>query len=415
MSHALPSTVFELDAGVPPQQPGATAPARLTAASSRRLIALAGTAGGAGVTLGGMAWWLRPERFAFSYLAGFLWVVSIGLGALFFVLVQHVVRAGWSVAPRRIMEWVSQALPAAALLFGPMAALAPTAYRAWMAPGPETAEAVARKAAFLNAPFFYARAAVYLIVWSALARFFARASAAQDLSGDPAITSRLERASAPALLAFAVTTSFAGFDWVMSLDPLWASTIFGVYFFAGGVVGALAALAIVAVALHRAGLLGQVSTVEHRHDIGKLLFGFLIFWSYIAFCQYLLIWYANIPEETVWFARRWAGSWRTGSLLLVFGHFAIPFLALLGRAGKRSPLILGVTGAWLLVMHWLDLYWLVLPNFSPKSATPSWVDLAGFLAPAGIAAFAVSRAAVRTALYPVRDPRLAEAIALENP
>ena len=220
--------------------------------------------------------------------------------------------------------------------------------------------------------------------------------------------------SAPAILIVGVTMTFAAFDWLMSLDPHWYSTIYGVYVFAGGAVSALAALSLLTLALERKGILEGILTVEHRHDIGKLLFGFTVFWAYIAFSQYLIIWYGNIPEETVYFRERWEGPWKVVSLVLVFGHFVVPFVALISRTAKRSRLILGASALLLLVMHYVDIYWLVMPTLGEHGAMPSWIDVCGLLGPLGAGLLVIAHRAAGGPLYPVRDPRLAESLQFLN-
>jgi hypothetical protein len=367
-----------------------------------------------GLALGAVAALTNRERFAFAYLVGFAFVTTIGLGALFFVLIQHLTRAGWSVAPRRQMEWLSGILPASAVLFLPIAAMAHGIYHHWMGPEAAHDEALRQKAAYLNPTFFYIRAALFLGTWALLALWFWRTSRAQDDSGDPKLTQKMEAGSAPAVLIFALTLTFAAFDWLMSLDPHWYSTIFGVYVFAGSTTSSLAVLALMTLALQQGGRMGKVSTVEHRHDIGKLLFGFTIFWAYIAFSQYMLIWYANIPEETIFYRHRWHGSWKTVSLVLMFAHFFIPFVTLLSRHVKRHPVGLAATSVLMIVAHYVDMYWLVMPNFEHEHIAPSWIDLAGLLGPLGVALLAVALRARKSPTYPLQDPRLAEAAHVEN-
>jgi len=207
-------------------------------------------------------------------------------------------------------------------------------------------EALHQKVAYyLNPGFFAVRAVLYFVVWIGLARFFLRRSITQDESGDPALTQRMERGSPAALLLFALTVTFASFDWLMSLEPKWFSTIFGVYYFSGAAVGFLAAIILLVMLLQATGRLTSSVTVEHYHDLGKLLFGFVVFWGYIAFSQYMLIWYANIPEESVWYLARQQGSWKWVSLVLLFGHLLIPFFGLLPREAKRRKLSLGFWAA----------------------------------------------------------------------
>jgi hypothetical protein len=180
-------------------------------------------------------------------------------------------------------------------------------------------------------------------------------------------------------------------------------------------VGALAVLSIVTIVLERRGVYGPVSTVEHRHDIGKLLFGFTCFWAYIAFCQFFLIWYAAIPEETIFYAHRWVGGWKTVSLLLIGGHFALPFVVMIGRTAKRSLPILLAAAIWLFVMHVVDVYWLVVPVRDASGAPPTWVDLGGLAVPFACLFLAIAWQAARQPAFPLRDPRLGEALRAENP
>jgi hypothetical protein len=190
--------------------------------------------------------------------------------------------------------------------------------------------------------------------------------------------------------------------------------MFGVYFFAGSFVGFIALLSVVAAAMRRAGLLDTVISPEHLHDVGKLLFAFTVFWTYIAFSQFFLIWYANLPEETTWYRARMEGSWMTVSLFLMAGHFAAPFFYLMGRTVKRNGATLAVGGAWLLAMHYLDLYWQVMPTLHPEGLRVSVLDVAAFVAVGGCFVAAASWLMRRQALVPLRDPRLAESLAFEN-
>ncbi|HRI71455.1 MAG TPA: hypothetical protein PK156_44785 [Polyangium sp.] len=242
-----------------------------------------------GVVAAGIGYSTDPKRFAFSYLVGFLFVATIALGGLCFVQIQHLTQASWSVVARRQAEWLAGLLPAVALLFAPVIAFSHTIYHHWM--GPEAAHdpILQHKANYLNPNAFYFRAAVYLVVWVALATFFTRTSRQQDESGDKSLSKRMQAASAPATMLFALSVTFAGFDWVMSLNPHWYSTIFGVYIFAGCMTSSLAVLALMTVRLQENGYFVKLSTIEHRHDIGKLLFGFIVFFAYIGFSQFILI------------------------------------------------------------------------------------------------------------------------------
>jgi hypothetical protein len=395
-----------------------TAPAvpngRLPAPAARARLVTGGVLAALGAAASLAAWAVDARRFAFAYLTAFTWIATLAVGALVFVLLQHLTKAGWSAAPRRQMEWVAGGLPIVALLFLPLAALAPRIYE-WMSPEALHDPMLVKKHAWLNGPAFYARTGIYFLVWCGIALWFARTSRRQDTSDEPVIeTARMQRGSAPAVIAVGLTLSFAGFDWLMSLDPRWYSTIFGVYVIAGSIVSSLALLARLTIGLERRGVLGPVSTVEHRHDIGKLMFGFTVFWAYIAFCQYFLIWYAGIPEETIFYRHRWTGSWQQVSLLLAVGHFFVPLVVLLSRHAKRSLSVLGGAAIWMLMMHFVDLYWLVMPTLDKDGARPSLIDLAPLVLVIGVLVLWLARRAAREPAYCVRDPRLPEAIRLEN-
>jgi hypothetical protein len=406
--------VAETAAQPAPKHEPAGANARLSAEQGQKLLRIAGIVTGVGVLLGGAAVATDAKRFAFSYLVGFVWLATIGLGALFFVLIQHLTRAGWSVTARRHMEWLSGILPACAVLFIPVALFSHELYHHWMGAEAAHDEILRGKAGYLNPGFFYGRAVLFFVAWTALSTWFARTSKKQDETGDLALTRKMQASSAPSILVFGLTLTFAAFDWLMSLTPHWYSTIFGVYVFSGAITSSLSALALITIGLQKAGVLKGVSTVEHRHDIGKLLFGFTVFWAYIAFSQFILIWYANLPEETIYYRARAEGSWMAVSMVLLFGHFILPFIALLPRTTKRHPTALAVAAVWMLLMHWVDIYWMVMPTLDAGGAHLSWIDLAGLVLPAGVGALVVARAASSGPAYPLKDPRLAESMRLEN-
>jgi hypothetical protein len=356
----------------------------------------------------------NPKQFFFSWLVSFLFFLSLALGALFFVLIQFAAQGGWGVVLRRIGETTFATIPVIAALFLPVLLGLHDLYE-W-----SHAEAVAEdpllrwKAPYLNVPFFLVRAALYFGVWSFIALLYYRGSRGQDATGDLRVSARLRRLAGPAIIVLALTQTFASVDWIMSLTPHWYSTMFGVYFFAGSFVGFIALLSVVAAAMRRAGLLDTVISVEHLHDVGKLLFAFTVFWTYIAFSQFFLIWYANLPEETIWYRARMEGSWMTVSLLLMAGHFVAPFFYLMGRSVKRNGATLAVGGAWLLTMHFLDLYWQVMPTLHPEGVRPSPLDVASLFAIGGCVVAAAGWLMRRQALVPLRDPRLGESLAFEN-
>jgi hypothetical protein len=367
--------------------------------------------GAAGCAIFGMG---NPKQFYYSWLVSFMFFLSLALGALFFVLIQYAAQGGWGVVLRRIGETTFAIIPVMAILFVPIVfgihhlfewshheAVASDALLQWKSP-------------YLNVPFFLIRAALFFGIWSLIAVVYYRGSRGQDATGDPAVSARLRKFAGPCIITLALTQSFAAIDWIMSLTPHWYSTMFGVYFFAGSFVGFIALLSITAVAMRAAGLLDTVISVEHLHDVGKLLFGFTAFWAYIAFSQFFLVWYANLPEETIWFRPRLEGSWLTVSMLLMAGHFGVPFFYLMGRDVKRRGSTLAIGGVWLLAMHFLDLYWQVMPTLHPEGFSPSILDVAAFLAVGGSFVATAGWLMRRHALVPLRDPRLPESLAFEN-
>ncbi len=211
-----------------------------------------------------------------------------------------------------------------------------------------------------------------------------------------------------------ITIALASFDWLMSLDPHWYSTMFGVYVYSGAALAFSAALVLILLSLRRADVLRYSVNHEHYHDLGKWVFALTVFWAYIAFSQYMLIWYANLPEETIWFRSRLSGSWTAVAVLLVAGHFLVPFFVLLSRAAKRRLWLLGAACAWLLFMHYVDLYWLVMPVFTKQGVKPSWLDLATFLAAGSVFGLAFWWPMRRRALAPTGDIRFERALEFEN-
>jgi hypothetical protein len=356
----------------------------------------------------------QPRQFYFCWLVAYLYFLSLALGSLFLVLCLFVCHAGWSVSLRRVLENTMATLPIFAVLFIPVWLGRHELY-IWTDPAEVAKEAALRgKSGYLNETFWVIRAIFYFVCWSALAVYFSRESQRQDLTGDEAITRRLQRVAAPGIIVFSFTISFAAIDWMMSLEPEWYSTMYGVYYFAGSILAALAFLVLGIAFIHVRGGLRGVVTVEHTHDVGKLLFGFTIFWTYIAFSQYFLIWYGNIPEETLYYMHRAQGSWPKVAAVLIFGHFVIPFFFLMPRAIKRSMPLLTAAALWLLAMQFMDIYWCVMPVFRHESARPGVLDATTMLAVGGFFLAWLGWVSSRRALVPLRDPRLTESLSLEN-
>lgn len=362
-------------------------------------------------------YFIAHEQFWQSYLIAYIFWIGVTLGSLAVLMVQHLSGGKWGLVARRVLEAGTRTLPLMAVLFIPIALNLETLY-AWARPEAIDDELIQTKAAYLNESFFYLRAVGYFIIWGALTFFLNKWSREQD--EQPAqmpgpADRRFRVLSGPGLVLYVLTITLMSVDWVMSLDPHWYSTIFGVYLFAGSTVSILALLILLGIVFERRGPLAGVVTPEHYHDLGKLLFGFVVFWAYIAFSQFMLIWYGNIPEETVWYAHRLEHGWKPVTLALALGHFVLPFFYLLSRDVKRRrPLIAGAS-VWLLLVHYLDLYWLVMPAVAADGAfAPHWLDLVTLVAVAGILLGAFGWLARRPALVPVADPRLPESLSFEN-
>jgi hypothetical protein len=274
---------------------------------------------------------------------------------------------------------------------------------------------VEHKAFYLNKKFFLGRLIAYLLLWYWLAQRFFGWSTEQDKTKALSNTASAQKFAPIGLMIFAVTLTFFAFDWFLSLDATWYSTIFGVWFFAQSALFNMASVIVMSLLLRRSGLLGTAVTVEHYHDLGKLLFGWIVFWSYIAFAQFFLTWYSNIPDEVAFFHRRWhdnGGTWKGVSLALVAFHFFVPFWFLMSRNVKRRLPLLATGAVCMMLTHVLEVYWVVMPNFGPLD--PSWIDLACLVGVLGIYMATVLRGMEDYSLVAVGDPRLQRALEFEN-
>jgi hypothetical protein len=358
------------------------------------------------------------RRFFFSYLFAFTYFLSIALGALFFVVIHHLVSATWSVTTRRLAEIVTGSFPVLFVLVLGLVVpliLGNDSLYLWM-----NHEVVANdhilhaKEGYLNAPFFAARMLIYFAVWMAMSRYFMKKSVEQDTSGDPLLSQRMKVVSAPAMIVYALTTAWAAFDLLMSLTPHWFSTIFGVYYFAGAAISIYCLLALVSVALQQSGRLTRSITVEHYHDLGKMANAFTLFWAYIAFSQFMLIWAANIPEESIFFRPRMFTEWKWASIALIVLHFAVPFVGMMSRHVKRNPKLLATWAVYMLLIHAFDLFWIVMPTFSPESIVFHPIDLLCLAGVGGLCLFGALSVAGNVKLLPVRDPRLEASLRFVN-
>jgi hypothetical protein len=255
---------------------------------------------------------------------------------------------------------------------------------------------------------------VYFLLWSLWAVRIYKNSTKQDTTKSLDQMHALSRWSAPGLLMLVLSGTLAAFDWSMSLDPHWYSTIFGLYCFAGGAFSFMAAWFLIMRSLRDQGILRNAVHMEHYHDLGKWMFALTVFWTYIAFSQYLLIWYANIPEETIWYLHRFEGTWAWVSAALLFGHFIIPFLVLVLRSSKRNLKVLTVMAIWFLIIQYIDWYWQVMPNFYPHGVALHWLDIACLLAPASALGLVFWTRMKAHALMPIGDPRFEQALRFQN-
>ena len=356
----------------------------------------------------------NSEYFFFSFHVWWLFFLSIAIGAVFFVLIQFATKAGWSVVVRRLAENIAMTMPLFFALLIVMAFGTSTLYHHWLSPEAMVDKVIQSKQWYLNVPFFYIRAVFYLAIFTWAAMFFAKHSAKQDETGNHAITYKLQNASYPFLIILGFCVTFAAFDWIMSLEPHWYSTIFGLYFFASCYMVFFAVLTIATRLLQNVKSLSEVVTVEHYHDLGKLVFGHTCFWAYAAFVQYLLIWYGNIPEETVWYEVRGHHGWFYVLMILCIGHFFVPFFFLMARKAKRSRAMLVVLSVWMLIMHFLDLYWLVIHSRYHEGPQFGLIDVFCFLGIGGLFVALFAAVAKRKALVPIKDPRLPESMTYEN-
>lgn len=355
----------------------------------------------------------EPVAAFASYHAAYMLYLALALGSLAFVLIHHVTGARWGVVVRRIAEAIASTLPLFVILFVPIL-LGKGHLFSWMRPEViATDHLVQEKAGYLNTPFFLIRAFAYFAIWTFFSVYLARLSLKQDEGKGEALLAKMRKSTAPAILLFALSLTFAAFDWLMSVSPHWFSTMFGVYYFAGAFQAALALIILVTLAIQKAGLLRGIVTVEHHHDLGKFLFAFTVFYAYIAFCQYFLIWYANIPEETFWFLERWEGGWSGTALAMIFTTFVIPFLLLLAREPKRRAGTLIAASVIVLLGRAIEMYWLVMPSLKVGPTMP-WTTLAATVGVGGLFLGTIAWRLGKGPLVPIGDPYLRTSLGHEN-
>lgn len=361
-----------------------------------------------GAVLGLLGFYVDHSRALFSYLVAYMFLVSLGVGSVFLLALEYVAGADWSVPFRRIIEFTGFITPFLLILAIPLLFNLEVLFK-WAQPQIVAQdEILTSKSPYLNTEFFIIRVILFILIWSAFYFLMSRNSLKQDLNGDQKLTKINIRLSAIFIPLFALSISFTSFDWMMSLEPHWFSTIFGVYFFSGTVIAALACATIFAIPLKEKGYLHSDLNNEHLFSFGALLFAFVNFWAYIAFSQYLLIWYADLPEETGWFLTRWQGSWAYFSILLIVIHFLVPYIILLSQPAKMDPKRLKFSAVWLLFAHLFDLFWLIMPSMQSMEHGYifSWIDLVFPVAAIGIVIILFTIKAKNNNLIPIGDPKL---------
>lgn len=365
------------------------------------------------------------QRAVADYLVGFWYFAGISVTMLFFTVLQFLTRAGWSVGIRRIAENYTGMVPFMLVFLVPIVLnmMGPNSIYEWTLPAAANDALLKMKEPYLNIPFLAGRLFLYCLLWFGMAKFIVGNSIKQDTATDIKPTQRNWKRSAVWMIIYALTITFASFDLLMSLEPHWFSTIWGVYTFAGHFVAALAVLTLTVVGLRNAGLLKGYLRDEHYHDLGKLMFAFSVFWAYIGFSQYFIIWYTNLPEETVYFTTRMEGTaWAVFGWLLMIFRFVLPFFLLLRLDVKRKKFMLVLSAVVILIAHFIDIIWIVMPAVGKLMAHGaeesahghgypflfSWQEFTGLLFFAGVFIFLATNLFKKYNAVPVNDPLLNE-------
>jgi hypothetical protein len=343
------------------------------------------------------------EQLFRSYLIAYLFWFGIALGCLPLLMLHHLVGGTWGFVIRRILEAGTRTLPLMLLLFVPLLFGIHSLYE-WARPDVVANDApLQAKHAYLNIPFFIVRAAIYFIAWMIFAFLLNRWSAEQDATANPVLVRRFQLISAPGIVVYSLAITFASIDWAMSLEPHWFSTIYGMLFIVGQTLAALAFVIPIAAYLAESRRVSNFMTADVFQDLGNLLLAFVMLWAYIAFSQYLIIWAGNLPEEIPWYLRRGTNGWQWVAAFLALFHFAVPFLLLLGRVNKRSKTFLATIALAVLLMRWVDIYWLVAPSFLP-SLRIHFFDFLFFAVIGGIWLYVFRGELTKRALLPLHDP-----------
>ncbi len=375
-----------------------------------RLRAWAVGLGAAGLVAAAAGAWVAPDRFFRAYLFAYMFWLGIALGCLGILMLQHVTGGVWGLMVRRLLEAGALTIPFMAVLFIPLAAGIRTLYP-WADPALVAHdEVLLHKAPYLNVPFFLVRALLYFAVWSTFAWLLSRWSRRQDETGDASLIRRFQMLSAGGLVIYVVVITLAATDWVMSLQPHWFSTIFGVLLMAGEAVAAFCFVILMAVLLSKVKPLDGIMTPGRVADLGTMLFTFVMVWAYFSFSQYLIIWSGNLPEEIPWYLKRLKGGWEWVGLALIAVHFALPFLLLLMRRVKENTRRLVAVAIMLFVMRIVDTYWMMGPADGVETLSVGWIDVATTVGLGGLWVYLYLRQIRGVSLLPMRDPYLLEAL-----
>lgn len=353
-----------------------------------------------------------PELFYPSYLMSFLLVLGLTLGSLGLVMLQHLTSGHWGIVIRRPLESATRTLPLIVAFFLPIAFFGMKyLYGAWLNPEELQKEPLSEfQQTYLTAGGFALRAVIYFVIWLALMLIFNRLSKRQDINpADRSLRRRLKMLAGPGIILYVFAMSFAAFDWVMSLSPHWASTIYGFIFVAGQLISSMALMIAVVVLLARTEPYAGILQARHLHDLGNLLLTFVMLWAYFDFSQLLIIWSGNLPEEITFYRTRLYGAWGVVAVIVLVFHFFIPFFLLLSQNLKRSIKILPKVALWLILMRLVDLFWMTRPEFTAR-ALPTWLDLVLPIALGGLWLGVFAFNLKQLPLLPLGDPKLAEAI-----
>jgi len=349
------------------------------------------------------------QRSSFNNLIGFMLLLSIGIGALILVALEYLAGAVWSTPMRRVSEFLAASFPFVLILAVPLFLNLHNIFEWTHTEAVQNDKLLQAKSPYLNIGFFTIRFAVIFLIFLLFYWLFTRNSRKQDVTKDQRLTSINVKLSAPFMPIMAIGVSLLAIDWIMSLAPHWYSTIFGIYFITGTLLAGLGATTFIVVKLNEHGYFQPALRSDHYYSLGALMFAFTNFWAYIAFSQFLLIWYANIPEETVWFLARWEGSWKYISIGLIFVRFVIPYVGLLSQPSKMNPKRLKIMGLWIVFSHLFDLYWLVMPTLG-GSIVFGWMELGFPILVIGIIIIVFYFQTKKHNLMPVGDPKLQRGI-----